>query len=317
MMSVRANAFSTSKISAVDHPNSSAPFIAVIGPSNDHRYTLGGEVSKVTKISAVIITFNEAKNIADCLKSLEFCDEYIVVDAGSHDETVRIAEQLGARVVHNDWMGFGPQKNFALSLAQNEWVLSVDADERVTKSLASEILRAVEASSADGYLIPRRSSFCGRSMTYSGWSPNYVLRLFRRSQARFSDHLVHERVICNGKITRLREYILHYPVWRLEDALRRMDQYSTLSARAIENSNRRVSFTTGIIHGLWTFVRTYVLQRGFLDGREGFLLAVANAEGTYYRYMKAWLLRRRMSQPLIDDVRLSKDTPSLRVLDSK
>lgn len=251
----------------------------------------------MAKISAVVIALNEAENIADCLKSLEFCDERIVVDAGSRDATVRIAEQNGARVAHNPWQGFGAQKNFALSLAQNDWVLSVDADERVSESLASEIRRAVDTSHNDGYLIPRRSSFCGRSMTHSGWWPDYVLRLFRRSQARFSGDLVHERVLCNGKIGRLHEHLLHEPVGRLEDALRRMDQYSTASAETIANSERRVSFTTGITRGLWTFIRTYILQRGFLDGHEGFLLAVANAEGTYYRYMKAWLARRRMEKP--------------------
>ena len=265
----------------------------------------------VRKISAVIITLNEADNIADCLKSLDFCDERIVVDAGSRDATIEIAEQNGARVVHNDWCGFGSQKNVALSLARYDWVLSVDADERVTESLAAEIRKAVDRGDADGYLIPRRSSFCGRPMLHSGWSPDFVLRLFRRSKARFSDHVVHERVICDGKTARLREPLLHYPVWRLEDSLRRMDQYSTASAEMIVNSGRRVSFSTGIVRGLWTFIRTYFLQRGFLDGREGFLLAAANAEGTYYRYMKAWLAGRDAAKPFVQGTTLAPDIRAL------
>jgi hypothetical protein len=130
-------------------------------------------------------------------------------------------------------------------------------------------------------------------MRHSGWFPDYVLRLFRRESARFSDDLVHERVICNGTVARLSRPLLHHPVLRLEDALSRMDRYSTASAAMLVASKRRVSFFSGIGHGVWAFLRTYVLRGGFLDGREGFLLAVANAEGTYYRYMKAWLAERR------------------------
>jgi hypothetical protein len=130
-------------------------------------------------------------------------------------------------------------------------------------------------------------------MHFSGWYPDYVLRLFRRGKARFSDDAVHERVVYDGSIGRLQEPLLHRPVARLEDALSRMDRYSTAGADMLIASGRRVTFMSGILHGLWTFLRTYVLRAGFLDGREGFLLAVANAEGTYYRYMKAWLKERR------------------------
>jgi len=240
-----------------------------------------------------VITRNEEANIGPCLDALAFCDERIVVDAGSTDRTVALARQKGARVETHDWQGFGVQKNFALSLAQGDWVLSVDADERVSPALAREIERAVAEGRADGYEIPRLSSFVGHEMRHSGWFPDYVLRLFRRGKARFSDDLVHERVICEGTIARLSGTLHHSPVARLEDALRRADGYSTAGAAMIVKSGRRVSFASGISHGLWSFFRTYVLQRGFLDGREGFLLAVANAEGTYYRYMKAWLARRR------------------------
>jgi hypothetical protein len=130
-------------------------------------------------------------------------------------------------------------------------------------------------------------------MRHSGWSPDYVLRLFRRGRARFTDDLVHERVVCDGQVGRLSEALLHYPVIRLEDAVGRMDRYSTAGAEMLGASGRRVSFGSGIAHGLWSFLRAYVWRLGFLDGREGFLLAVANAEGTYYRYMKAWLKAHR------------------------
>ncbi|HUI96078.1 MAG TPA: glycosyltransferase family 2 protein [Xanthobacteraceae bacterium] len=247
----------------------------------------------LTRLSAIIITKNEEANIAACLDGLAFCDERIVVDAGSTDRTAEIAAQKGARVVAHDWQGFGAQKNFALSLAQGDWVLSIDADERVSPALAREIAHAIAAGRADGYEIPRLSSFAGREMRHSGWLPDYVLRLFRRGKARFSDDLVHERVICGGPVARLSEQLAHCSVTRLEEAISRIDRYSTAGAAMLVASGRRVPFWRGITHGLWTFFRVYVLRLGFLDGREGFLLAVANAEGTYYRYMKAWLAGRR------------------------
>jgi glycosyltransferase involved in cell wall biosynthesis len=246
----------------------------------------------VPRLSAIIIAKNEAADIAECLDSVAFCDERIVVDGDSVDGTAEIARSKGARVATHEWLGFGEQKNFALSLAQGDWVLSIDADERVSPTLASEIEAAIANSAFVGYELPRLSSFCGREMRHSGWYPDYVLRLFRRARARFSDDLVHERVICDGPIGRMTEPLRHVPVERLEDAVSRMDRYSTAGAEMLIAAGRRVSFASGLGHGLWTFLRTYVLKLGMLDGREGFLLAVANAEGTYYRYMKAWLALR-------------------------
>ena len=244
------------------------------------------------RLSAITITLNEAGNIAGCLDTLSFCDERIVVDGGSTDETAKIAQGKGARVVLHPFEGFGAQKGFALSLATGDWVLSIDADERVTPELAREIGSVIASGTADCYELPRRSAFCGRLMDHSGWSPDYVLRLFRRDKAYFSGDLVHERVVCDGTMARLSEPLMHDPVRRLEDALSRMDRYSTAGAEQLVAAGKRVSFMSGISHGLWTFFRTYLLRAGFLDGREGFLLAVANAEGTYYRYMKAWLKGR-------------------------
>jgi glycosyltransferase involved in cell wall biosynthesis len=247
----------------------------------------------VPRLSAIIITRNEAANIAACLDALAFCDERIVVDSESEDGTADIARGKGAQVATARWRGFGAQKNFALSLAGGDWVLSIDADERVSPALATAIQAVLAQDGIDAYEMPRRSSFLGREMHHSGWWPDHVLRFFRRGRARFSDDLVHERVVCEGPIGRLAEPLLHYPVWRLEHAISRMDRYSTAGADMLLASGRRVSFGSGIGHGLWSFLRAYVWRRGFLDGREGFLLAVANAEGTYYRYMKAWLKARR------------------------
>jgi glycosyltransferase involved in cell wall biosynthesis len=248
------------------------------------------------QLSAIIITRNEAANIGACLEALGFCDERIVVDCGSSDGTVDIARGKGARAEHHDFSGFGPQKNYALSLATGDWVLSIDADERVTPELAEAIKRAMAEGAADGFELPRISSFCGRPMHHSGWFPDYVLRLFRRGKGRFDDALVHERVICDGTVKRLDKPLIHHPVLKLEDALSRMDRYSTASAQALVTSGRRVSFFTGIAHGCFAFCKSYVLRLGILDGAEGFLLAVANAEGSYYRYMKAWLAQRAKAQ---------------------
>ncbi len=245
------------------------------------------------KLSAIIITKNEAANIAACLASVAFCDERIVVDSGSSDATTALASAAGARVLNHDWAGFGPQKNFALAQAHGEWILSIDADERVPPALAAEILAKVAAPDADAYEIGRLSTFLGRPMRHSGWFPDYVLRLFRRGTARFTDDLVHERMVSDGRVGRLTALLDHHPVLRLEDAIRRVDSYSSAGADMLTGSGRRVSFASGMTHGLWSFLRAYVWRLGFLDGREGFLLAVANAEGTYYRYMKAWLSRRR------------------------
>jgi glycosyltransferase involved in cell wall biosynthesis len=246
----------------------------------------------MSRLCSITITKNNAADIGECLDSLAFCDERIVVDSGSDDDTVRIARERGALVTFHPWEGFGPQKNFALTLTQSDWILWLDADERITPELAQAIQRAIAAGDADGYWVSRLSEFCGRPMRHSGWHPDWVLRLFRRSKGRWTDGIGHDHVICEGKISRLGGLILHYPVRRIEDSLAKIERYSTVGAQMIVESGRRVWFITGIVRGFYAFLRTYVLRLGFLDAHEGFLLAVANAEGTYYRYMKAWLMTR-------------------------
>jgi glycosyltransferase involved in cell wall biosynthesis len=248
-------------------------------------------------LTAIVITKNEAANIGACLDSIAFCDERVVVDCGSDDDTLAIATAKGAYVTTHDWQGFGPQKNFALSLATGEWVLSIDADERAPPELAAAIGKAIAEGSADGYEIRRRTRFLGREMVQSRVFPDYVLRLFRRGGARFTDVLVHEGLVCAGPVARLSATLLHDPVTRLEDALSRVDRYSTASAEMLVAKGRRVSFAAGIGHGVWMFFRIYILRLGFLDGAVGFLFAVANAEGSYYRYMKAWLKTGRGTGP--------------------
>lgn len=243
------------------------------------------------RISAIIITKNAGTMIRRCLESVAWADETIVVDSGSTDDTADICRALGVRfTVTPDFPGFGAQKNRALDAASGDWVFSIDADEWVTPELRDE-MRAVMAdpAAAPAYALPRRSSFCGREMKHSGWWPDYVVRLFRRGSARFSEDLAHERLVVTGVTLKLRQPLMHEAISTMEQMLGKMNLYSSASARMLHARGRRASIGTAVLHGSWAFFRTYVLRRGFLDGREGFILAVANAEGSYYRYIKLML----------------------------
>jgi glycosyltransferase involved in cell wall biosynthesis len=238
-------------------------------------------------ISVTVITKNEAAIIRNCLDSLTWADEIIVVDSGSTDQTVEICREYTDKIVQTDWPGFGPQKNRALAMATKDWVLSIDADERVTPELREEMLIAMaDPGDSAAFAMPRRSNFCGRPMRHSGWWPDYITRLFRRGRARFSDDLVHERLIVDGPVSRLRQPLLHEAFGNLEEALETMNRYSTMGAHVMHEQNGRATLFTAISHGVWSFLSTYFFRAGFLDGREGFMLAVCNAEGSYYKYVK-------------------------------
>ena len=252
------------------------------------------------RLSVILITKNEAHNVEACLGSVAFADEWIVVDAGSSDDTVERARRFGAEVIEtSDWPGFGVQKGRALARARGTWVLSLDADERVSAPLAAAIERVVADTSGQdfgsdtlpdgatlGFELSRLSSFCGQWMRHGDWYPDRVLRLFRRGHGRFTADLVHERVIVEGRIGRLEGDLLHHTMPSLEDALDKMNRYTTGRARDRVNTGGRGSLGGALGHGLWAFLRSYVLKRGFLDGRLGFVLAVYIAEGTYYPYLK-------------------------------
>jgi glycosyltransferase involved in cell wall biosynthesis len=243
-------------------------------------------------LSITIITKNEAASIARCLESVVWADEIILLDSASTDGTPEIARRHRARVENStDWPGYGPQKNRALALATGDWVLSLDADEWITPELRAEIERVVASPGAHAaFKMPRLSSYCGRFMRHSGWWPDHVTRLFRRGQARFSDDIVHERLIVDGSVGALREPLRHEAIRDLDEALVKMNAYSTAGAQMRHARGNSASLVGAVWHGAWTFFRTYLLRAGFLDGREGFMLAVSNAEGAYYRYLKLLLL---------------------------
>lgn len=255
------------------------------------------------KLSVIIITKNEAAHIQDCIQSVAFADEVVVLDSGSTDETCALAQAAGARVYQSpDWPGFGPQKNRALDHARGEWVLSLDADERVSRRLADEIkgLMAKSQQPHEAYAISRLSAYGGRWMRHSGWHPDYLLRLFKRGKARFSNDLVHERVVYRGQPGRLQGLIYHYPYESPQAHIEKMNRYAEAAAQGLQSRGKTIS-VLGIAGKMWwTFFRVYVLRRGFLDGPQGFLLAMMAASGNMFRYSKLWFLNQQIDwQPPI------------------
>jgi len=247
-------------------------------------------------LSAILITHNEAANLRDCLASVAWCDEIVIVDNGSTDGTPAIAAEFGARVIITpDWPGFGPQKQRALAAATGDWIFSIDADERLSEAGAAEIRAAIASGPHAGYEVPRSSLFVSRFMRHSGWTPDYVLRLARRETARFSEHLVHERLLVEGSLGQLRTPLVHLSYQDFETVLTKLNRYSSAGAHEAYARGKRASLASAIGHGAWTFFRTYVLKRGFLDGAEGLMLAISNAEASYYKYVKLRALARRSS----------------------
>jgi len=237
-------------------------------------------------LSVIVITRNESQHIARCLTSVSWADEIIVLDSGSSDNTVEICRQFTNHVFSTDWPGFGPQKQRALEKAKHEWILSLDADEEITEALKLEIQQAIQQKNAQGFEIPRLSSYCGRQIKHGSWWPDYVLRLFRREAGQFTDDIVHERVVVKGTIQRLRKPILHEAFVDPEEVLHKINSYSSLGAEKLYQQGKTANLGTALIKGLWTFLRTYVLKASMLDGAEGLMLAISNAEGSYYKYLK-------------------------------
>lgn len=242
-------------------------------------------------LSVIIITKNESAHIVGCLQSVAWADEIIVLDSGSVDDTVDLCRAVTDKVYSTDWQGFGIQKQRALDKATGDWVLSIDADEIVTPELKLEIQQAIQIGDMNGFEIPRLSNYCGRQMRHGGWFPDYVLRLFRRDCGRFTDHVVHERIVVDGNTDRLNTPFLHDAFVDFEEVLHKVNNYSTLGATVLYERGVRSSLRKAIMKGVWTFIRTYFLKAAFLDGQQGLMLAISNAEGAYYKYVKLWALQ--------------------------
>jgi len=249
----------------------------------------------LTQLSVIIITFNEAANIGACLESVSFADEVIVVDSGSTDGTADIATSMGARVtVTADWPGFGPQKGRALALATKPWVLSLDADERVSPALAEQIKQALEQGASAAYAIPRLTQFCGQWIRHCGWTPDYVLRLFRRGSGRFSSDLVHEQVLVDAiKPALLTEPLLHFSYPTPGHYWRKLEQYSQAWARQRYAQGQNTSMLRAFLAGVVAFLRSYLLRLGFLDGAMGFAVCTMQAQAAFGKYFELYCLNRK------------------------
>lgn len=245
----------------------------------------------MNKVSVYILTLNEANKIADAIRSVSWADEVIVADSGSTDATIDIAKELGAKIVQVPFItGFGQMRSDAIGACANEWVFSLDADERCTPEAAEEIQRIVaDPTSADAYNVPRRNFFMGRWIKHCGWYPDYRLpQLFRKSMVRFHDdtRTVHEGFECLGNIGYMHNDIWQIPFINLEELIHKMQRYSSLGAEKSSEKGLKAGMPGALLHAIWAFVRIYVLKLGILDGWPGFVIALGNFEGTFYRYAK-------------------------------
>ncbi len=244
------------------------------------------------KLSVVITSKNEAINIVECIKSAQFADEVLVLDSGSQDKTVELSLKAGARVIQTDWPGYGSQQNRAAELCKGNWIYSLDADERISVELANEILDVVKEDKIYVFDVPRKSFFINKFIKHSGWWPDRTRRLFKRGFAKFTTHEIHANLSSTFPVGHLKAHMIHYSYRNLENVLKKINRYSSGSARDLVNK-KEGSLFKAITHGLWAFIRTYFIKLGFLDGREGFILAVMNAETSYYKYLKLYYLKLR------------------------
>ncbi len=255
----------------------------------------------MSAISVTIITKNEVANIGDCLASVDFANERIVLDSGSVDGTAEVVQKNGAIWKQvSDWPGFGPQKNRALQLATGSWVFSIDADERVSPALREEILLAIQIAERDGinvaFEMPRMTQFCGVWIRHCGWTPDYVLRLFRRAGAVFTNDQVHERLVLTDsqtQIIRLKSHLLHYSYPSPEHYWRKLQHYSSDWARQRHQEGRKVSIFRAVIAGLTAFVRSYIFRVGFLDGAMGLAVCTMQAQAAFGKYFELYYLNQQ------------------------
>jgi len=260
------------------------------------------------KLSAVVITYNEEPNIRDCLQSLRFCEEVVVVDSGSTDRTVEIARGMGARVIVKDWPGHIEQKNFAMEQASGEWILSVDADERVTPDLAQEILDVVHRPQADvqGFSVPRLSVYLGKPIRHGGWYPDRKLRLVRRGRGCWGGVNPHDQLHVPGAVRPLKADLLHFPYRDLSDHLRKIDAYTTIAAREKRLRGER-SLPMLLLAAPFKFLKSYVLQLGFLDGLAGLVVAALGSWYVFLKYAKLLEIELGLGQDPLE-----KDLPYAR-----
>lgn len=249
-------------------------------------------------VACIVITKNEERNIVDCLASVRWADDLIVVDAESSDKTVELARASGAKVFVRPWPGFGLQKNFGMAQASSDWILILDADERVTEELRGEVRARLEQwrpGAPVAYRIPRRNFFYGAWVRRAGVYPDYQVRLFRRGMAQYNDVAVHENLIVDGEIGTLVGHFDHYTERRIQDHFKKFGLYTTLAAQEKTKRVQRVCWIDLIFRPLVVLVKTYVLKQGFRDGARGLIVSVFASMYTFVKYAKLWDATRQVA----------------------
>lgn len=241
-------------------------------------------------LAGIVITRNEEKNIARCLDSLKFCDEVIVVDAESSDRTPEICKEKHARFYSRAWTGYSDQKNYALSLTNADWVLSIDADEEVTPTLEQEIKSTISTQTHVAYSVPRKTMHSGKWIRWGGWYPNRLVRLFKKKHGKWEGSDVHEYWKADGSIGSLSNDLIHYSFDSIADQVERNNRYSSLGALALQRDGRKFSVIQLFFKPFSKFIESYFLKMGFLDGYPGFIIAVSAAYSVFLKWAKLWEL---------------------------
>ena len=257
------------------------------------------------KISVYIIAYNEAAKIHDCINSVLWADEIIVADSHSTDSTTEIAIELGTRVIHIPFKGYGDLRNQAISNCTGDWIFSLDSDERCTKEVRDEIIALIDNSPLDIYRVPRKNFFMGRWIKHSGWYPNYRQpQLFRNGKMSYTMEPVHEGYISHSdrEIGVIKNMIWQFPFKNTEEVIYKANRYSTLGVQKLQEKGQTSTVFKAFLHGAWSFIKHYILKLGFLDGGPGFVIAFGNFEGTFYRYIKLMEAQKNWNAPNINPI---------------
>jgi len=242
------------------------------------------------KVSVFVLAYNEKDKITDCLESVKWADEIVVLDSFSTDGTAEICRRYTDKIIQKKFEGFGKLRNAAVAACSNDWILSVDADERVTQELKEEVLGLLaRGPDADAYYVPRKSHFMGRWIKHCGWYPDYRQpQFFNRTKMKYTEQLVHETFELNGKLSHLKGHALQYPFLNLDQYLRKMERYSSLRAEEMFKDGRKFSVFNAAVNPAAMFFRMYVAKLGFLDGVHGLILSMLYGYYTLLKYVKLW-----------------------------
>ncbi len=246
-------------------------------------------------LSVAIITKNEAKMLPDCLKSISFVDDIVVIDSGSTDNTVKIAKEKGCRVYIEDWKGYGPQKQSAVNKCKNDFVLILDADERIHNDSGEALKVIIKDSKESAYSFKRKTYIGSKWIKHCGWWPDWVIRLIDRNKCRI-EGTIHERINVDGSIVKLDDIIDHYLSFDYSQMIEKLNNYSTYTSNELYKNNSKVNYLTPVVHGISMFFKTFFIKRGFMDGMDGLVISVLSANNSFFKYAKLYQKKRTDSE---------------------